>query len=69
VAVKDCGAASPRIIAKLFTHFFTSKPDVGYGVAISRSIVEAHGGRLDVKNNSDRGATFYFTIPVEKKAA
>jgi len=37
------------------------------GLSISRSIIEAHGGVLDVKNNPDRGATFYFTIPVNIK--
>ncbi len=69
VEVKDSGCGIPsRNIAKLFTHFFTSKPDgLGMGLSISRSIVEAHGGRLDVKNNPDRGSTFYFTIPVDKK--
>ena len=34
------------------------------GLAISRSIIKAHGGQLDAKNNPDQGATFYFTIPV-----
>ena len=36
------------------------------GLSISRSIVEAHGGKL-IKNNPDRGVTFYFTIPVNIK--
>jgi two-component system sensor kinase FixL len=66
VEVKDSGCGIPaQNIPKLFTHFFTSKPDgLGMGLSISRSIVESHGGRLDVKNNPDRGATFYFTIPI-----
>ncbi|MFA6384760.1 MAG: ATP-binding protein, partial [Candidatus Omnitrophota bacterium] len=50
VAVKDSGCGvSEQDLPKLFTHFFTSKPDgLGMGLSISRSIVEAHGGRLDV---------------------
>ena len=71
VAVKDSGCGIPaRNIPKLFTHFFTSKPDgLGMGLSISRSIVEAHGGRFNAKNNPDRGATFYFTIPIGTKDA
>jgi two-component system, LuxR family, sensor kinase FixL len=71
VAVKDSGCGIPKQnIPKLFTHFFTSKADgLGMGLSISRSIIEAHGGRLDVKNNPDRGATFYFTLPVGAKEA
>ena len=71
VEVKDNGCGIPeQNLAKLFTHFFTSKPDgLGMGLSISRSIIEAHGGRLDVKGNSDRGVTFYFTIPIDKKDA
>jgi two-component system, LuxR family, sensor kinase FixL len=65
VEVKDSGCGVPsQNIKKLFKHFFTSKPDgLGMGLSISRSIVEMHGGNLDVKNNPDQGATFYFTIP------
>ena len=68
VEVKDSGCGIPaQNIPKLFTHFFTSKSDgLGMGLSISRSIIESHGGRLDVKNNPDRGATFYFTIPTDK---
>jgi two-component system sensor kinase FixL len=71
VKVKDSGWGIPtHNLPKLFTRFFTSKPDgLGMGLSISRSIVEAHGGRLDVENNPDRGATFYFTVPVDIKDA
>ena len=66
VEVKDAGCGiSKQDFNKLFVHFFTTKPDgLGMGLSISRSIVEAHGGRLDAKNNSTRGATFYFTLPL-----
>jgi len=65
VSVKDSGCGiSEKNLTKLFDHFFTSKPDgLGMGLSISRSIVEAHGGHLDVANNPDYGATFYFTLP------
>ena len=71
VEVKDSGCGIPaRNIPKLFTHFFTSKPDgLGMGLSISRSIIEEHGGKLNAKNNPDRGATFYFTIPIGAKDA
>ncbi|MFH1093960.1 MAG: ATP-binding protein [Candidatus Omnitrophota bacterium] len=69
VAVKDSGCGIPeQDMPKLFDHFFTSKPDgLGMGLSISRSIVEAHGGRFEVENNPDRGATFCFTLPVDVK--
>ena len=71
VEVKDSGCGIPaENIKRIFVHFFTSKPDgLGMGLCISRSIVEAHGGCLDAKNNPDRGATFYFTIPLKIKNA
>ncbi|MFA5059202.1 MAG: ATP-binding protein [Candidatus Omnitrophota bacterium] len=69
VEVRDSGCGIPaENMKKLFTHFFTNKPDgLGMGLSISRSIIEAHGGRLEAKNNRDRGATFYFTLPVNGK--
>lgn len=69
VEVEDsgCGIPLPNL-PKLFTRFFTSKQDgLGMGLSISRSIVEAHGGRLEVKNNPKRGATFSFTLPIDRK--
>lgn len=71
VQVKDSGCGIPeKDMKKLFVHFFTSKPDgLGMGLSISRSIVEAHGGRLEAENNPERGATFNFTLPVDRKGA
>jgi len=69
VEVKDSGCGIPaENMKKLFTHFFTSKTDgLGMGLSISRSIIEAHGGRLDAENNPDQGANFYFSIPIDMK--
>jgi PAS domain S-box-containing protein len=71
VEVKDNGCGIPeQNLPRLFTHFFTSKPDgLGMGLSISRSIIEAHGGRLDVQDNSERGVNFCFTLPIDKKDA
>ncbi|HXV80590.1 MAG TPA: PAS domain S-box protein [Candidatus Binatia bacterium] len=67
VAVRDCGVGlSGSKLDKIFHPFYTTKRDgLGMGLSISRSIVEDHGGRLWAENNPDRGATFYFTLPVE----
>jgi signal transduction histidine kinase len=49
---------------RIFDAFYTTKPDgLGLGLSISRSIVEAHGGRIWATPNADRGETFHFTIP------
>jgi len=65
VAVRDQGPGIPaETLPRLFETFYTTKPNgLGMGLPISRSIVEAHGGRIWAANNPDRGATFSFTLP------
>ncbi len=71
IEVKDSGCGIPeQNVSKLFTNFFTTKTyGLGMGLSISRSIIEAHGGRLESKNNPDRGANFYFTLPFKTKVS
>jgi PAS domain S-box-containing protein len=66
VAIADRGAGIPADrLAQVFEPFYTTKEHgLGLGLAICRSIVEAHGGRLWVTNNSDHGATFCFALDV-----
>jgi PAS domain S-box-containing protein len=65
VAVRDFGpGVEEEDLGKLFEPFFTTKRSgLGMGLSLSRSIIEAHGGHVWVKNNPDRGATFYFDLP------
>src|SRR5271165_5723056 len=65
VSVRDTGIGFPPEKAdKMFDAFFTTKPQgTGMGLAVSRSIVESHGGRLWAAANPERGATFHFTLP------
>jgi signal transduction histidine kinase len=69
VSVRDTGSGiDPEIAPRLFTKF-ASKSDsgTGLGLYISKSIIEAHGGKIWADNNSDgRGATFSFTFPLNK---
>jgi C4-dicarboxylate-specific signal transduction histidine kinase len=66
VAVRDRGAGLPSDrLTTIFNPFVTSKPEgLGLGLSISRTIIEMHGGRLWAENNTDQGATFYFTLHV-----
>jgi two-component system, OmpR family, sensor histidine kinase VicK len=69
VSVKDTGEGIyPEIFPRLFTKFATgSVTGTGLGLFISKSIVEAHGGKIWAQNNPDgRGATFYFSLPLSK---
>ena len=68
VSVRDTGVGvSPATHARIFDAFFTTKAGgLGMGLSISRSIIEAHGGRLWATGNPDRGMTFGFTLPVKQ---
>jgi signal transduction histidine kinase/CheY-like chemotaxis protein len=65
VTVSDSGVGIPAEHGdRIFEAFFTTKPGgTGMGLALSRTIVVAHGGRLWATANSGRGATFHFTLP------
>jgi signal transduction histidine kinase len=67
ISVSDAGIGLPVGESdKIFDAFFTTKPQgTGMGLAISRSIVESHGGRVWAAPNTGQGTTFHFTVPSE----
>ena len=70
VSIKDTGEGiNPEILPRLFTKFATrSFSGTGLGLYISKSIVEAHGGKMWAENNPDgEGATFTFTLPLSSR--
>jgi signal transduction histidine kinase len=72
VTVKDTGTGiASELIPRLFSKFSTkSQQGTGLGLYISKSIVEAHGGKIWAENNTyngDRGASFHFSLPAEEK--
>jgi C4-dicarboxylate-specific signal transduction histidine kinase len=70
VAVRDSGPGLDlKNVDRLFDAFYTTKPQgLGMGLAICRSIIEAHGGRLWATANDGRGATFQFVLPIAAPA-
>jgi len=71
VWVKDTGTGiDSQIFPRLFSKFATKSEvgGTGLGLFISKSIVEAHGGRIWAENNSEgrKGATFYFSLPLSR---
>jgi C4-dicarboxylate-specific signal transduction histidine kinase len=70
VAVSDTGPGiRPELLKNLFDPFFTTKAQgLGLGLSISRSIAEAHGGRMWAENNAGRGATFHVVLPALQEA-
>ncbi len=66
VRVKDCGVGiRPEILQRIFDPFYTTKPQgIGLGLSISRTIIEAHDGKLWATPGTSGGASFHFTIPV-----
>jgi PAS domain S-box-containing protein len=69
VTIKDSGPGLDAETAKhIFEPFFTTKPTgIGMGLAISRALTEANGGRLWLEQNAEPGATFHFTLPFATK--
>jgi signal transduction histidine kinase len=66
VSVRDAGTGlRQETLVQVFQPFYTTKPSgMGMGLAISKSIIEAHGGLIWVTNNATAGATFHFSLPV-----
>lgn len=71
IAVSDSGEGLDAAnLERVFDAFFTTKPDgMGMGLAISRTIIESHGGRLWATSNSSKGAVFQFTLPTNAENA
>ena len=71
VAVRDYGSGiSEPTRERLFEQFFTTKKEgLGMGLAIARSIIEAHGGTITAENADGGGARFYFRLPIMEKTS
>lgn len=69
VSVTDFGTGIDEHNAdRLFEPFYTTKPEgMGMGLSISQTIIKAHGGKMGARNNPEGGATFYFTVPIDRE--
>ena len=66
IRVCDRGAGLPETPERVFEPFYTTKQEgLGMGLAISRSIIAAHGGTLKAEANAGRGATFRICLPID----
>lgn len=75
VGISDTGSGIPEsALPHIFNRFFqahpadSSKSGFGLGLAITREIIEMHGGKIWAESDPGRGSTFYFTLPVRKEA-
>jgi len=70
VGIRDFGSGIMEDqLDQIMEPFYTTKPEgMGMGLSINRSIIEAHAGRFWAENNPDRGAAFYFTLPIHEEA-
>ena len=73
--VSDNGGIDPALLPHIFESFVSSRTEksdssrgVGLGLSICKSVIEAHGGRIAAQNNAHGGATFRFTLPLDKEA-
>jgi signal transduction histidine kinase len=67
VIVRDYGKGVPDTaeLKKMFQHFYTTKPTgLGMGLAISRTLIETHGGKMWAEQNADNGLSLHFTLPI-----
>jgi signal transduction histidine kinase len=67
IAVKDTGVGiTPENMKRIFEPLFTTKSKgIGLGLAVSRKLAEANGGRIEVKSELGKGSTFTLVLPVE----
>jgi two-component system sensor kinase FixL len=71
ISVSDTGHGIPaEVLPRVFDPFYTTKPaGMGIGLSVSRTIIEAHGGRIWAENDPRGGAIFRFALPLAEEAA